>query len=109
MLESFLSATSMSLPFHALITRCSMWRRHFWLGEAYRFPAIRLTIAAFGKHFVHTGIVPVEFHRFLIDAQDDRITGDYAIVSGLNVDDAKEQLERAARFIEVAEALLKQA
>jgi uncharacterized protein (UPF0332 family) len=81
----------------------------FLVGRSLSFSSHKATIAAFSKHFVHTGIVPVEFHRFLIDAQDDRITGDYAIVSGLNVDDAKEQLERAARFIEVAEALLKQA
>lgn len=35
------------------------------------------TIAAFGKVFAKTGEVPVDLHRWLISAQDTRLTSDY--------------------------------
>lgn len=36
-------------------------------------------ISAFGINFARTGKVPIQFHRFLIDAQDLRNAGDYGL------------------------------
>jgi uncharacterized protein (UPF0332 family) len=34
-------------------------------------------IAAFGQHFANTDKVPVHFHRYLLEAQELRHSGDY--------------------------------
>lgn len=36
-------------------------------------------IAAFGRELAKPGLVPTEFHRYLIDAQDKRTQADYGI------------------------------
>ena len=49
----------------------------FLEGEGMSFSKHSAVIAAFGKHFAHAGKVPVDFHRYLIEAQEARHTGDY--------------------------------
>ena len=49
----------------------------FLLGEGLSFSKHSGVIAAFGQHFVKTGKVPQEFHRFLIEGEDSRNIGDY--------------------------------
>ncbi|ACK66173.1 conserved hypothetical protein [Rippkaea orientalis PCC 8801] len=41
------------------------------------FSSHAAVISAFGREFVKTEIIPQEFHRLLINAQDLRNTGDY--------------------------------
>jgi uncharacterized protein (UPF0332 family) len=60
-------------------------------------------IAAFGREFAKQGIVPVEFHRYLIEAQEDRNVGDYGIGPGISADEAREQIMRAEELIRVIE------
>lgn len=76
------------------------------LGEGLTYSKHSAVIAAFGQRFVKTGIVPQEFHRYLIEAQDSRNVGDYDIASGLSKEDAVEQMERAARFLQLAKRLI---
>lgn len=59
-------------------------------------------IAAFGKEFVKSGVLPTEFHRYLIDAQEIRLIADYR---GTPLDDqeAALQLDRAEEFLRLVE------
>ena len=49
----------------------------FLEGEGMSFSSHAAVIGAFGREFARTGRLPAEFHRFLIDAQDLRNSGDY--------------------------------
>jgi len=66
------------------------------------------TISAFGKHFAKSGRVPVEYHRYLIEAQTSRNIGDYDIHSDLTADDASVHIDRAQQFIQHATKFLSQ-
>lgn len=63
-------------------------------------------IAAFGREFAKPGLVPVELHRFLIDSFSVRNAGDYASSGEVSADDAREQIERAERFVRGVTQLL---
>lgn len=60
-------------------------------------------IAAFGQHLVKTGAVAAKFHRFLIDAQDNRIEGDYSAKSSLTQTQVELMIAQAAEFLAMAE------
>jgi uncharacterized protein (UPF0332 family) len=47
----------------------------FLLGERLSFSSHAAVISAFGRDFARTGRVPVEFHRYLISAQNLRNQG----------------------------------
>ncbi len=51
----------------------------FLEGEGFAFSRHAAVIAAFGQQFARTGRVPVDFHRYLIDAQDTRNKADYNV------------------------------
>ena len=69
------------------------------LSKGLSFSKHSAVIAAFGREFVKEGIVPVDFHRYLIEAQEDRNVGDYGIGPGISEEEAREQLTRAESFI----------
>jgi len=73
------------------------------LGEGLAFSKHSAVIGAFGQRFAKTGRVPPEFHRYLIEGQDSRNVGDYDIMPGLDKQEAAEQIERAGKFLELAE------
>ncbi len=75
-------------------------------GEQLSFSKHSAVIAAFGQRFAHAGRVPTEFHRFLITAQELRHSGDYSHEDVVTLDQAREQLDHAERFITLAEQLL---
>lgn len=78
----------------------------FLEGEGMSFSKHSGVIAAFGKHFAHTGKVSKEFHRFLMEAQEARNVADYGIMSATSLEQAKEVISRAKQFIKVAENLI---
>ena len=78
----------------------------FLEGEGMSFSKHSATISAFGRDFAKTGKVPVEFHKFLREAQDLRIVGDYGDINEVTSEEAKEQITRAEKFIELAENLI---
>ncbi len=78
----------------------------FLLGEGLSFSKHSAVIAAFGQHFVKTGRVPQEFHRYLIEGEDSRNVGDYDISHGLSKEEAVKQLEHAENFLELAKRLI---
>jgi uncharacterized protein (UPF0332 family) len=71
------------------------------LQDGLAFSKHSAVIAAFGQHFARTGRVPVEFHRYLIEAGEQRNTGDYDLEPNLTLADAERQLTRATQFIEL--------
>ncbi len=75
-------------------------------GEGLTFFSHKATIAAFGRQFARNDEDLAKLHRYFIDAQDERLSGDYAVYSGLTADDAEEQLEHAKEFIEVVKGHL---
>jgi uncharacterized protein (UPF0332 family) len=63
-------------------------------------------IAAFGEKFAKTGALPIHFHKYLIDAEDKRIVGDYDVVMEMTEEQAQLQLTRAREFIDLAKRTL---
>lgn len=77
----------------------------FLLDRELSFSKHSAVIAAFGKEFVKTGVLPTEFHRYLIDAQEMRLIADY---QGTQLDekDAAMQIVRAGEFLQLAQKRL---
>jgi uncharacterized protein (UPF0332 family)/predicted nucleotidyltransferase len=78
----------------------------FLLGEGLTFSKHSTVISMFGQHFAKTGRVPVEFHRYLIKAENRRKTGDYDTGPGLTKAQATTQITHAEQFLELAERLI---
>jgi uncharacterized protein (UPF0332 family) len=78
----------------------------FLEGEGMAFSKHSAVIAAFGQHFAHTSRVPIEFHRFLLEAQELREDGDYGPPKAVTDDQASEQIARAEQFLQLASRLI---
>lgn len=61
---------------------------------------------AFGEYFVKTGLVDPKFHRWLLDAFDQRIEGDYGVEIVAIPQDARELIDQANEFLQMARKLL---
>ena len=78
----------------------------FLEGEGMSFSSHAAVISAFGREFARTGRVPVEFHLFLIRAQDLRNAGDYGQLNAVTAKQANEQITHAEQFLELAQNLI---
>jgi uncharacterized protein (UPF0332 family) len=78
----------------------------FLLGEGLEFSRHSAVISAFGQHFARTGIVPEKFHRYLIEGQEHRNKADYKRGAIISESTVIQQLERAAEFVDLGEALI---
>ena len=78
----------------------------FLEGEGMSFSKHSAVISAFGREFALQGKVPVEFHQFLIKAQQLRNAGDYGQLDAINIEQAHEQIIRAEEFLKLAENLI---
>jgi uncharacterized protein (UPF0332 family) len=76
------------------------------LGEGLSFSKHSAVIAAFGQHFARTGRITADFHRYLIEGQASRNTGDYDPASHLTNVQAEEQVSRAQAFVEMGEQFM---
>ncbi|HXX24735.1 MAG TPA: HEPN domain-containing protein [Terriglobia bacterium] len=74
----------------------------FLLGVGLAFSKHSAVHAAFGEHFVRTGIVPAELHRVLIHGMEVRLTGDYDSTKEVTTEEAAEQIANAEQFMKVA-------
>ena len=61
---------------------------------------------AFGEHFIKTGLLDPKFHRWLLDAFDQRIEGDYGVEVVVIPQDVHEMLSQAREFLQAAQYLL---
>lgn len=78
----------------------------FLEGESVSFSKHSAVIAAFGREFAHTARVPVEFHRFLMEAQELRHSCDYDVHCGVTLEQAHQQIKRAEDFLRLAQQLI---
>ena len=62
--------------------------------------------AAFGEHFAKTRSLDPKYHRWLLDAFDQRITADYRVGAELTAYDARTLVEQAKEFLSAARAFL---
>ena len=67
-----------------------------------------LLLDAFGKEFAKTGTISGEYHRFLMDAQEARNTGDYQVFSHLTGEETVQHITHAEHFLEMGEKLLRE-
>jgi uncharacterized protein (UPF0332 family) len=58
-------------------------------------------IAAFGRYFAKTGIVPSSLHSYLLTAYKDRQIGDYEVIKNITPMDAETHLKNAKEFLNV--------
>lgn len=56
-------------------------------------------IAAFGKHFAKTGLLPTTLHSHLLNAFKDRQIGDYEVIKEITKFEAETHLKNAKEFI----------
>jgi uncharacterized protein (UPF0332 family) len=83
----------------------------FYIAEAFlweqdlTFSSHSAVIAAFGRDLAKAGIVPIEFHRILLNAQNKRTKADYEVDDEfkLRVSDVDILLEQNRQFIEFAD------
>ena len=68
----------------------------FLEGEGLAFSKHSAVIAAFGREFAKPQRISANFHRFLIEAQELRTTGDYGQLNAVTVEQAKEQIENSS-------------
>ena len=78
----------------------------FLLGQGLSFSKHSAVVAAFGERFAKPGVVPVEFHRYLLDGEDSRHIGDYDIGPGLSPGESEEQIRHAEAFLSLAARLI---
>jgi uncharacterized protein (UPF0332 family) len=74
--------------------------------EGLAFSKHAAVIAAFGKNFAQAGKVPIEHHRFLIEAYSIRQTGDYGERLAVTAEQAAEQIQRAVAVMDAVRRLL---
>lgn len=62
---------------------------------------------AFGEHYVKTGLFDQKFHRWLLNAFDQRIEGDYGVdVIAVNEVDVNRMILQAEEFLSAARIYL---
>ena len=78
----------------------------FLEGLGLSFSKHSAVIAAFGRELAHTGKVPTDFHRWLIEAEELRNDGDYGPRGAVDPPEALKVIDRAKQFLELAERLI---
>ncbi|MBI3208261.1 MAG: HEPN domain-containing protein [Candidatus Solibacter usitatus] len=79
----------------------------FLEGEGLSFSSHAAVTGEFGRVFAKSGRVSVEFHRYLLEASEERLGGDYEDVYTLSLEQANKHVERAEMFLRLAEERLK--
>lgn len=62
--------------------------------------------AAYGEHFAQTKLLNPKYHRWLIDAFDKRLIGDYGVEANLQMDGVASMIHQAKEFLEAAKSYL---
>jgi len=76
------------------------------LADDLAFSTHAAVIAEFGRRFAHTDRVPRRLHRYLIDAEAQRVKGDYDPVDSFTQADAARHIANAEEFLEASERIL---
>ena len=62
--------------------------------------------SAFGENFAKTNEMDTKFHRWLIDAFDKRLAGDYGVETDIETEVATHMINQAREFLEAAQEYL---
>jgi len=62
--------------------------------------------SAFGENFAKTNEMDTKFHRWLIDAFDKRLAGDYGVETDIETEVAIHMINQAREFLEAAQEYL---
>ena len=76
------------------------------IGKNQKFSSRGQLIAAYGREFAATDVLPRELHRHLIDSSELRTKGDYDLHPDIEAGEADEQLRHAEDFLASSEAYL---
>ncbi len=76
------------------------------LSQGKSFSSHRAAIAAFGKHFIKSGLLPKEMHHWLHRAFEKRQISDYEFMSVISETEVTDLQEKAEEFIKRAEVFL---
>jgi uncharacterized protein (UPF0332 family) len=83
----------------------SFWRiyEHLYLNFSFVYLLSKhsAVISKFGEYFVRTDKISSKYHRYLIDAEQMRLKGDYDRTERLESEDAKLVIQRAEEFLEL--------
>jgi uncharacterized protein (UPF0332 family) len=78
------------------------------LSKGMTFSKHSAVIAGFGREFAKSGMIPEEYHRHLMDAQEARNTGDYQVVSHLTEAETVQHITHAEHLLEAGEKLIRE-
>jgi uncharacterized protein (UPF0332 family) len=74
----------------------------FLLSKNLSFSSHKAVISNFGQEFAKTKKIPIEYHRFLIDAQIKRNEADYDINPSFSADEVREIINKAEQMLNFA-------
>ena len=74
----------------------------FLLGEELTFSSHSAVISAFGRVFAKEKRLPVDYHRYLIKAQEKRIEADYNLTPNITLTEAKLIISQANEMLNYA-------
>lgn len=106
--ESYHAAQVLLDAGHAEFAAARAYYTMFYVAQAFlldmdlSFGRHSAVIAAFGREFIKTGKITPEFHRYLIEAQEVRLTADYDTMM-ISQEVAVQALERAKKFLALAQ------
>jgi uncharacterized protein (UPF0332 family) len=75
-------------------------------GDGLSFSSHSGVISAFGREFARTKRVPAKFHRYLIEAQNLRTTGDYGQFNAVDQAQASNIVEQSREFLAMVQSLI---
>lgn len=61
---------------------------------------------AFGEHLVRSGALDARFHRWLLDAFDVRIQGDYGVDALITAEEVRTMIDQASELLREAHRIL---
>ena len=76
------------------------------LAQGKVFSSHRAVIAAFGEHFIKSGVLPKEMHHWLHRAFEKRQISDYEVFSGITATEVLDLQGKAEEFLKKTEAFL---
>ncbi len=76
------------------------------LTKGLNFSKHQAVVAAFGQHFVKTGIFKHKFHQYLVEAFEQRQIGDYEPMEEITKETAQKSIDRAEEFLVAVRAYL---
>jgi len=69
------------------------------LNDGLTFKKHSAVIAAFAEHYTRTGRLAEHLHRFFIDAQNARLSGDYMSEIDISAQEVQAQIDHAREFV----------